>query len=444
MRIAYITAGAGGTICGNCLEDNALAAALKSQGHDVLLIPTYTPIRTDEIDVSEHRVYYGGVNVYLQQKYPLFRHTPRFLDRLFDVPALLRQVSKLAVKTLPQDLGEMTVAVLQGSDGPIAKELDKLIDGLRVIQPDLVHLTNSMLVGFAPAIRDRLRIPVVCSLQGEDFFLANLPPPYSEEAFSTLRRKASAASLFVAPCRDHAEAMARRLEIDVDEIAVVRSGIQVDDFAPAASRNENEFSIGYLARVAPEKGLLLLAEAVHQLLERRGDRSPRIRLRAAGWLSPEHIPFLQDVERHIERWGFSDRFEYEGYIDRGRKTELLRELDVLSTPAEYAAPKGLYVMEAWASGVPVVQPRIGVFPELLEETAGGILVEPSSPSALADGIERLIENRAEARAMGERGRAAAVERYSVDRMASETAALYRNLLNSRTRIPQIDGSKSLS
>src|SRR5919204_206290 len=97
MKIAYITAGAGGMFCGSCLHDNTLVAALLAQGNDALLIPTYTPIRTDEEDVSQRRVFFGGINVYLQQKLRLFRHTPWLVDRLFDVPRLLRWVSRFAV-----------------------------------------------------------------------------------------------------------------------------------------------------------------------------------------------------------------------------------------------------------------------------------------------------------------------------------------------------------
>src|SRR4051812_10075002 len=97
MRIAFITAGAAGMFCGSCMRDNTLVAALNRLGHEAVLVPTYTPIRTDETDVSEGRVFYGGINVYLEQKSWLFRHTPRFVDWLLNRPALLRWASKKAV-----------------------------------------------------------------------------------------------------------------------------------------------------------------------------------------------------------------------------------------------------------------------------------------------------------------------------------------------------------
>src|SRR5262245_907884 len=122
MRIAYITAGAAGMICGTCLHDNTLAAALIRKGHQVALIPTYTPIRTDEEDVSISRVFFGGINVYLQQKSGLFRSTPWMVDRLLDSPSLLNSLAGMSSSTNAKDLGELTVSILKGEDGNQKKE----------------------------------------------------------------------------------------------------------------------------------------------------------------------------------------------------------------------------------------------------------------------------------------------------------------------------------
>src|SRR5206468_435458 len=127
MRIAYITAGAAGMFCGSCLHDNTLVSALIAQGHDALLVPTYTPIRTDETDVSRGPVFFGGVNVYLEQKVPLFRRTPWFLDRLLNARWLLRWVSRFAAKTRAEELGELALSMLRGQHGFQRKEIDKLV-----------------------------------------------------------------------------------------------------------------------------------------------------------------------------------------------------------------------------------------------------------------------------------------------------------------------------
>jgi hypothetical protein len=131
MKIAFITSGAAGMYCGSCMKDNTLVAALGRLGHDALLIPTYTPIRTDEEDVSQPRVFLGGVNVYLQEQSWLFRHTPRFLDRLFDFRALLNWVSRFAVRTKTERLGDLTISMLQGTHGRQRKEMRSLPIGSR-------------------------------------------------------------------------------------------------------------------------------------------------------------------------------------------------------------------------------------------------------------------------------------------------------------------------
>ena len=427
MKIAYITAGAGGMICGNCLRDNALAAALLELGHDVQLIPTYTPIRTDEEDVSLGRVFYGGINVYLQQKYSLFRRTPGFLDRLLDHRRLLRFAARFAVKTAPRDLGSLTVSVVEGSDGPHKKELDRLIEWLSRSRPEVVHLTNTLLAGMAPAVKGQLGIPVCCSLQGEDFFLSNLPAPHKERAFELVRHMAASVDAFIAPCRDHAEAMAPHLGISADVIHVVLPGISLDGFSSKPDAVRGEFVVGYLARICPEKGLHLLAEALRRLTQKRGSSGPRLRLRVAGWLGPEHHGYLDRIRQQVAEWGSEGDFEYLGSIGREQKLHFLSRLDALSVPVTYRAPKGLYVLEALASGVPVVQPRVGIFPELINKTGGGLLFETGNVDDLLRSIEWLIDNRAEGRRMGQRGRQAVHERFHSRRVAEETLAVYETL-----------------
>jgi len=414
LRIVYITAGAGGTICGNCLRDNTLAAAMRRLGEDVILLPVYTPIRTDEIDISEREVYLGGVNIYLQQKSGLFRALPRFLDRALDNPGLLRWVSKFAVKTLPEDLGALTVATVLGEEGPLRKEVRRLTDHLKELRPDVVHLTNSMLAGLVPAIRRELSVPVVCSLQGEDYYLENLPEPYSSESFSILRRMAPSVDLFIAPCRDHAQALARRIGFDPEAARVIFPGIVIDDIQPRAAGGRDRFTVGYLARIAPEKGLDLLVEALPE----------DVHLRAAGWISPEHQGFVDQTIAKAD----PARFSHFPDVDRQQKIEHLDAIDVLSVPTNYGASKGLYVMEAWAAGIPVIQPRIGVFPELLDAAGGGgVLIEPGDAAGLRASIERFRDNPEEAAEMGRQGRAAVERIFNAERMARDTIDAYRSL-----------------
>ena len=178
MKIVAFTAGAGPMYCGSCIRDNALAAEIKSQGHDITLVPIYTPTLTDEPNVSEHKVFCGGISVYLEQHSALFRKTPGLLDRLWDSPWALKLASRRSIAVNPRLLGELTVSVLRGEDGFQRKEIRKLTSWLRSEPPpDIVTLPNSLLIGLARPIRESVGRPVCCTLQGEDLEYPYRPQP---------------------------------------------------------------------------------------------------------------------------------------------------------------------------------------------------------------------------------------------------------------------------
>jgi len=416
MRILSITAGAADMYCGSCLRDNALAAELLRRGHDVVLMPVYTPTLSDEPNVSQSKVLFGGISVYLEQNLPLFRHTPRALDSLWDRPAVLRWAARRSIKTDPRWLGEMTVSMLEGRHGHQAKEFAKLVDWLRSVpSPDIVMLPNVLLSAFAAPIKEVLGRPVVCTMQGEDLFLEGLGAEHRRAALGLVRQHADAVDAFVAVSEFYGRSMPDYLGIPAGKVRVVPLGINPDGFAPAAERPGQPFTVGFMARVAPEKGLHLLAEAYRMLRERGAPASAR--LEAAGYLSAEFRPYLADIQRKLAAWGLAGEFRYHGVVDRAGKAAFLRSLDVLSVPATYDEPKGLSLFEAMACGVPVVQPRRGAFPEIVERTGGGLLVEPDDPSALAAGLASLAADPARARDLGRSGREGVLVHYHVSVMA---------------------------
>ncbi|HEV3469594.1 MAG TPA: glycosyltransferase family 4 protein [Pyrinomonadaceae bacterium] len=424
MRILYITAGAAQMYCGSCLRDNALAAELMRRGHDVALLPMYTPTLTDEPNVSRGRVFFGGISVYLEQHSALFRKTPRWLDRLWDSPLALRLAARRSIATSPKFLGEMTVSMLKGEDGNQRKELGKMIDWLRQEPPfDVVSLPYTLLIALARPIKAALGLPVFCTLQGEDLFLEGLPEPYRLESLRLIREQVKDVDCFVAVSDYYARFMPGYLGIPEEKMRVVPLGINLQGFEARPPRpSDKPYTIGYFARVAPEKGLHLLAEA-YKLLRESG-RVGEARLEAAGYLGPEHEGYLKEVERKMRGWGLAAEFSYRGALDREGKVEFLRGLDVLSVPATYDEPKGIFLLEAMACAVPVVQPRRGAFTEVVERTGGGLLVEPDDPASLADGLARLAEDQALAADLGARGFAGVREHYTVARMADRALEVY--------------------
>ncbi len=412
MRVVYLTAGAAGMYCGSCMRDNTLVAALRARGRDVLLVPLYTPIRTDEPDVSEPTVLYGGLNVYLQQKSALFRHTPGLIDRLLDAPSLLRAAARRAGRASPEVLGAMTVSMLLGERGRQRKELRRLVRHLRETQADLVNLPNALFVGVARAIRDAIGVPVVCTLTGEDVFLDRLPEPWRGEALSLIREKVRDVDGFIAVSRYYGDYCRERFAIPRERLHVVPLGVRLDDDEPSAPP-ETPFTIGYLARICPEKGLHVLCEAF-EILHRAGRAC---RLRVAGYVGEADRAYWQSLLRRARDRGWIDALDHVGEVDRPGKAAFLRSLHVLSVPTVYRESKGLYVLEAMARGVPVVQPAHGAFPEVIEATGGGVLVEPGSPAALAEALAAMMDDRATRERLGREGRIAVRRSFTAETMA---------------------------
>ena len=173
------------------------------------------------------------------------------------------------------------------------------------------------------------------------------------------------------------------------------------------------------------KGLHVLAEAYIRL--RRETEFSGAKLEAAGYLAPEHREYLRGIESRMREAGLGDEFCYRGVLDRRQKIDFLQKLNILSVPATYDEPKGIFLLEAMANGVPVVQPRRGAAREILQKTGGGILVEPNDTASLGQGILSLWKDPALAEELGKRGAQGVREHYSASRMAARALEVYAGI-----------------
>ncbi|MHB8971132.1 MAG: glycosyltransferase family 4 protein [Pirellulaceae bacterium] len=433
LRITYLTAGAAGMYCGSCMHDNTLARALLKLGVDVQLVPMYTPIQTDEDDVSIDQVFFGGINVYLQQCLGLFRFLPKAIDRLLDRPSLLRWIGSRGVETNAAKLGDLTLSMLRGSAGFQRKEVQRLSQWLeRGPRPDLLVLSNVLVSGCVPDLKRALQVPVAVTLQGDDLFLDELPGPDRTRALDQIRCLAKDVDAFLVHSRYYAGYMSEYLGIDPAKFRVVPLGIDTTGyFEPAAESDPltHSFStlrVGYLARLAPEKGLHILVDAFIRLKELPGMAGTQ--LLVAGWLGKRHEAYAAAQLAKLQAAGLGDACRFLGPVDRAQKVHMLRQLHLFSVPTVYRESKGLYVLESLAAGVPVVQPSHGVFPELLAATGGGRLVPPHSPAALADTLHELLLDHATRQQLAVTGRTAVQQRYNARAMAEQTLIVLRHLI----------------
>ncbi|HTL56163.1 MAG TPA: glycosyltransferase [Candidatus Limnocylindrales bacterium] len=423
MNIIQLTPGAGAMFCGNCLRDNALVRSLRAMGHDVLMVPLYLPLTLDEPDESAGTpIFFSGISVYLEQKSALFRNTPRWLNNLLASPRLLRWAAGRAAKTRAADLGGITFSMLEGELGNQAHELDLLINWLKT-QPrhDVVCLSNALLIGLARRLKNELGAPIVCTLQGEDSFLDSLPEPHRSECWELLSQRAKEVDFFIAPSRYFGDLMQKRLALAPERVRVVYNGINLDGYPdqpiPAATDASARPSpaLGFFARMCREKGLDTLVDAFIQIRQR--GRVAALRLQVGGSCGPADQPLVESLREKLAHAGLSDAVEFCPNLDRAGKIAFLRQLSVFSVPAGYGEAFGLYVIEAMAAGVPVVQPNVAAFPELIEATGGGLISDNADAQSLAEQIEKLLLEPERARSLGERGRQSVHEKFSVEAMS---------------------------
>ncbi len=421
MHIAIITAGGAGMFCGSCMHDNTWARALMDLGHQVTLIPTYTPIRVDEENLSTTDVFLGGINVYLDYRVPFWRRIPRGLTHWLDAPWIINLATKLSVSNNASQLGALTLAMLDGEEGPLRREIEELVSFVaKDLKPDVVCFSNALLTGVLKTLRSEFAGTIFCTLQGDDIFLKDLPEKYRGQALAKIHRRAQAFDGFLVHSRYYRDFMAEYLDLPAERFHQIPLGIDLNGHdGEVKAEPHDPFTIGYFARICPEKGLHHLVEAFRRLHQRQ----PQTRLLAGGYLGTRDHKYFRDLKRAARDLG--DAFQYAGSpASHSEKVALIQSFDVMSVPTEYHEPKGISILEALANGVPVVQPDHGAFPELIEATGGGKLVPPKDPAALAEALESLIIDAEHRRELGATGQRKVRELFTLAVLAEETARIF--------------------
>lgn len=420
MRIAIVTAGGAGMFCGSCMHDNAWARALRKAGEDVWLIPTYTPLTLDESDQSETRVFLGGINVYLEHRSRLWRALPDALTRWVDSPAVIRAATRFGVSNEAKDLGDLTLDMLRGEHGHQKQDIQILVQHLvGECRPDAILFSNLLLSGIVKPLRDVFTGPIWSVLQGDDIFLNGLPPDYRARAIQQISTNARYLDGVLTHSDFYTGAMSALLEIPIERFRRVPLSISFDDHLGTPDKLAGDpFTIGYFARICPEKGVHNLIEAFRLLHARH----PRTRLVVGGYLGKRDFAYWKRLLRETRDLG--EAFEHAGSPSTMiEKVQLLGRFDLLSVPTTYQEPKGLYVLEALANGVPVVQPDHGSFPEMLRTAGGGRLYPAGDVAAHAGVLEELYLDGEQRLALARQGHAGVRAHFSEEVLVAATRAM---------------------
>jgi len=426
LNIIQIIPGSGGSFyCGNCLRDSEFVDSLRMQGHKVVKVPMYLPLFSDEHDISDIPVFYGAISIYLKQLYPIFRKAPAWFDRILNSKPLMKFAAGMAGSTNAKGLEEMTVSMLLGEDGKQKLELDKMVDWIAEhCQPDIIHLSNALLLGLAKRLKQRLKVPVVCSLQDEDVWVDVMKPSFREKVWKLMGEKANDVDAFIAVSDYYAEAAQKWMNLPEEKMHTIHLGVDPEDYPFYPSTNKNR-EIGFISRMNSENGLDILIDAF--ILLKKDKKYDDVHLHITGGSTGEDATFIKEQKKKLEELGIRPFAHFwEGFEMQHRK-HFLKRMQLISVPVRNGEAFGIYLSEAMASGIPVVQPALGAFPEIVNIAGGGIIYKPNTPEALAKALKDLLDNPSKIEKLSFEARASVENHFDINKQAEKLIEVYEKL-----------------
>ena len=427
MKIAHITPGTGGQFyCQNCFRDGVLLEALQNLGHEVVKVPLYLPLDLDHHQSHDHiPVFYGAINIYLKEKSPLYRHAPQWMESILNSNSMLHLAAKMSGSTTATGLEEMTLSMLKGPEGHQASELDHLIHYLKhKIKPDVVHLSNALLLGIAGKVKADLGCRVICSLQDENEWVDPMSEAYQTKVWNLMAEKAQDVDRFIAASRYYSRYAQSKMNIPESKIEVVYAGIDLEGYENSNLPLDPP-KIGYLSRMSDYFGLGILVDAFLKL--RVDPQFHDLELHITGGHTVDDKPFIQDMMKKVKDANAEQAVHICETFHKEDRIRFLRDLTLLSVPVPTGEALGTYQIEALAAGVPIVQPNVGGFPEFVEATGGGVICNANDVDDLAASIAGLLKNPDKLKKHATEGKQAVRETFSIENMAKEMMGIYEKV-----------------
>jgi len=428
MKIVHIVPGFGGTFyCGNCLRDSGVVASLKSMGHDAVTLPMYLPLAMNgQLNEDGIPVFYGAVNIYLKQ-FPVFRHMPKWFENLMNSSAMLKFAAKKSGSTRASGLEDLTESMLMGAEGHQSEELQQLVDFLKYHEkPDVIHVSNVLLLGMAKKLREEVRVPVVYSLQDEDVWVDAMHEDRREKMWQLLAEKAKDVDAFIAVSDFFADVMQKKMSIPDEKLHILHVGVRPEAYTYTKPAN-NPQVIGYVSRICEENGFEILVDAFILLKENPAFKT--LKLKATGGMTGDDTRFINKQINKLKQKDISSDFEIQPDFDQSALGGYFDSISVLSVPVLKGEAFGLYQIEALASGVPLVQPALGAFPEIVNATGGGVIYKPNTAAALAEKLSEVLLNPSKLEAMSLAGRKAVEENFDCSILSRKMVDIYKSLMN---------------
>lgn len=429
MNIIQIIPGSGGSFyCGNCLRDSKYVEALRKEGHQVVKVPMYLPLFSDEHDLNDIPVFYGAVSIYLKQMIPFLRKAPSWFDKLLNTRPVLKLAASMAGSTNAAGLEEMTLSMLMGEDGKQKEELERMVDWMAEhCHPDVIHLSNALLLGLARRIRERIDVPIVCSLQDEDVWVDVMKPQYREKIWKLMEDKAADVDAFIAVSHYFAGVMKEKMSLPAEKVFPIYLGVDPEEYEYIPSSGKNR-TIGYISRMCHENGFDLVVDAF--ILLKRHAAFSDVKLIATGGFTAADHRFLKQQKRKIALAGLTGEVIFHEVFEGQGRRDFFRKAALASVPVRNGEAFGMYLPELMASGIPIVQPALGAFPEIVSLSGGGKTYSPNTPEKLAESWADLLYHPDILNNLSHHARKGVVKAFNIHDHAREMVALYQKVRES--------------
>lgn len=432
MQIIHIVPGSGGSFyCGNCLRDSKYIRGLKDAGADVIKVPMYLPLFADEHDLDDVPIFYGAISLYLKHTFPFLKKAPAWLDKILNSGPALKFAAHMAGSTNPKGLEDMTISMLLGEMGEQKKELDHLVDWIAEhCDADVIHLSNALLIGLAKRIKEKLDVIVVCTLQDENVWVDAMDEHFKRKTWELMKERARDVDAFFAVSSFYAKEMQPILDIPDDKLITHHIMIDSEDYTYVNS-SERSLHIGYLSRMCESNGLGVLLNAF--ILLKKDTKWKDVKLIITGGSTGDDDQFNKNIKKIISKADIHDFVEFHKDFEEEGRHKFLEKISILSVPVLEGEAFGLYQLEAMASGIPVVQPDLGAFPEIVEKSGGGIIYKPNKPEELARALADLLENPEKLSTISKAGKNGVVQNFNIHNQALETIDLYKKITDSKNK-----------
>jgi glycosyltransferase involved in cell wall biosynthesis len=426
MKIVYLITGSGGSFyCGNCYRDMIyLRAIRKVPGTKASAIPLYLPPDDSTVESGlDKNVFFGAISMYLREKVPFLKNMPVFLDKIFDSAPMLKMAAKRAGTTRTEGLEEMTLNMIKGENAFPEKELQRLVDYLsKDGKPDIIHLSNALIIGLSRQIKKKMKVKIVCSLLNEDDWIDEMSEPYQSNSWKLIAREASNVDAFLTPSIYYKELFISKTGINGDNIHVVPLGFDPD---LTIDKKDNFPAIGYYCRINSQNGIDKLVDAFIEL--KKGNQLPDLTLHVSGGFTGDDKPLIAEQIRKIKENGLKSFVKiYPEFLGESKK-DFFSNIDVMSVPVRKHDGYGLYLLEANLHGVPVIQPSTGAFPEIVARTGGGITYSPDTVSELAVSLLKVLQDNELRKKLGKEGKENVLGKLSLAKMSEELSKVYGSL-----------------